>query len=116
MKIEQKQGYSGRLERIRNILKTLLFIEDCEKLKETIRSYTQGDANYPIRRVPKTIAKKHYYYFYEELERNYLGEKIGKLSKDLYQENKNKIEVLRLLCLKSELKELIEQINKRSQY
>jgi len=110
-----------KLDKVKLILTHLGNIKDCEKLMKTIESYENSISPYPCKKITKK--KKdgtiEHYRFYEitgrsEDHHETTGEKLGKLSEDLYNENKIQIEVLRLLGLKNELKELIEKLNKKN--
>lgn len=102
-----------KLKRLRSLFKELSEIDDCDILKEKLKIYASGASQYPI----KKIIRPNLIEFYpivgkNENYREIPGEKIGKLSIKLYNENKKDIEILRVLGLIEELKTLIKKLNK----
>lgn len=117
MKTEKRTIINMSLEKIHLLLSHLKRIKDCDKLMNTIASYETNIARYPIKKIQKEIAKMDFFYFYEVIGKGKnhtekTDENLGKLSKELYENNENEIEFFRVLGLKSELKKLIEELNK----
>lgn len=99
-------------QEIKNKIKELVKEEDCDILKEKLQELAKRVDTYVIFKVNR----KTYLDFYEVTgytnRSEDIGPKIGKLSKELYDANKDQIEKLRIAGDKDQLKKLINKLNK----
>jgi len=99
-------------EELKNKIRKLAAEEDCDKLKAEVRGLAERLDVYAI----KKTDRKDYVEFYEVLgykgKNRIYGFKIGKISRERYEKNKEIIEQLRKEANSEELRKLLKKIMK----